>query len=259
MSRYHQVDQPSLIKYMFYPREHVKQPPENAFDFFVTVDEGVSIVCRFHIGNQAWPWILLFHGNGEVASDYDEIAPLYHRRGINLVVADYRGYGASDGIPTFANLVKDAHTLFRAIEQKIIDQGFQKEIWLMGRSLGSISVLELCSRYPDSFEGMIIESGFTCVTKIIDHLGLPFVDIDLMDLEKECIDKAESIQVPALIIHGGLDNLVPLWQAEELYQYLGTSNKKIVIVPGGDHNNLMLIGMDIYFGSIQQFVYTAVE
>ncbi len=30
----------------------------------------------------------------------------------------------------------------------------------MGRSLGSVSVLELSKRYPNDFAGLIIESGF---------------------------------------------------------------------------------------------------
>ena len=41
----------------------------------------------------------------------------YHRKGINLVVADYRGYGASNGVPTFSNLISDAHCIYQAVKQ----------------------------------------------------------------------------------------------------------------------------------------------
>lgn len=111
MPDYSQIDRSPLIGFLFYPRRDFTPCPQGAFDFFVPVDQGVSISCRFYLRDKAWPQILYFHGNGEVVSDYDEIAPFYHARRINLIVADFRGYGASDGSPTFTNLVQDAHRI----------------------------------------------------------------------------------------------------------------------------------------------------
>jgi pimeloyl-ACP methyl ester carboxylesterase len=120
-----------------------------------------------------FPWILFFHGNGEVVSDYDDIAPFYGRLGLNLTVADYRGYGASSGEPTFTNLVEDAHLIFSAVRKELSSKGFSENLWIMGRSLGSISALELGYHYGDQIQGLVIESGFASVTGLIRHLGLP--------------------------------------------------------------------------------------
>ena len=88
MPDYAQVDNPSTLRFIFYPRKSTTPCPENAFDVPIPVGSNVSITCRFYKGLAEWPWILFFHGNGEVVSDYDDIAPLYHRKKLNLVVAD---------------------------------------------------------------------------------------------------------------------------------------------------------------------------
>src|SRR4030065_1832163 len=99
MIDYSLIDQPFLLQYIFYPRKDFTPCPQNAFDLSVRVGEGIFISCRFYMGHRQGPWILFFHGNGEVVSDYDEISSLYHQKNLNLIVADYRGYGASGGGP----------------------------------------------------------------------------------------------------------------------------------------------------------------
>ena len=99
MPDYSEIDNSPALQYIFYPRTTHSKPPFNAFDKVIPVDEDVAITCRFYKGNDAWPWIVFFHGNGEVVSDYDNIAPFYTKRELNLVVTDYRGYGASTGTP----------------------------------------------------------------------------------------------------------------------------------------------------------------
>jgi hypothetical protein len=73
MIDYSQVDHSLLLQYIFYPRKDFTPCPQNAFDHSVPVGEGIFISCRFYMGHSKGPWILFFHGNGEVVSDYDEI------------------------------------------------------------------------------------------------------------------------------------------------------------------------------------------
>jgi len=189
-----------------------------------------------------------------VVSDYDEIAPLYREKRINLVVADYRGYGASGGSPTFTTLVQDAHRLFAAVQEELSLKDFQGDLWVMGRSMGSISALELAYHYPDKMRGIIIESGFASVTRLIRHLRLPSFGINLEPIEQERLPMIKKISVPALIIHGEFDTLVPLQEAKDLFAYLGSSQKELVIIPGADHNSVMYFGLQKYFAAIQEFI-----
>ncbi len=254
MPDYSLIDQPSTLMYIFFPREDSTLCPENAFDLLAPVDDHVSIHCRFYKGNQEWPWILFFHGNGEVVSDYDDIAPLYHQRSLNLVVADYRGYGNSNGVPTLTDLIQDAHALFREIKKELSKKGLKSDLWIMGRSLGSISAFELAYRYQDTIRGLIIESGFPSVVRIMMHLGIPIHDVNLETIDRECLEMIQKIFIPTLIIHGERDTLVPLREARDIFNHLGTDEKELLIIPSASHNDIMLVGFQKYFDAIQRFI-----
>jgi len=250
---YSLIDRSPACEYIFYPRRDVTECPENAFDLLVPVEDDVSVLCRFYGGDANGPWILFFHGNGEVVSDYDEVAPLYNKKGLSIVVADYRGYGVSGGFPTLAALVRDAHVLFKAVTDELAKRGFRPHLWVMGRSLGSISALELASKHQDAIRGLIIESGFTSVVRIIKHLNIPVHGVALEGIDHECVEKVKRIRLPALIIHGEWDTLVPSKEAEDLYRNLGSDHKELVVIPSADHNDVLFVGFETYFRALQTF------
>ena len=254
MINYSLIDHPSILRFIFYPRKDFTFCPKNGFDLSVVVGEGASIFCRFYMGHHEWPWILFFHGNGEVVSDYDEISPFYHQKKLNLVVADYRGYGVSSGIPTLTNLAQDAHAIFKRVKEELSMKNLSKDLWVMGRSLGSISALELAYHYQKEMRGLIIESGFPSVVRIMTHLGIPAHGMDLEKLDQECLERIQKIFVPTLIIHGEQDWLVPLENAKDIYQHLGTKEKELLIIPAATHNDIMFVGLQDYFNSLRQFI-----
>jgi hypothetical protein len=254
MPDYSEIDNSPALSYIFYPRDYQSQPLRNAFDKEIIVAKDIAITCRFHEGDDDWPWIVFFHGNGEVVSDYDNISPLYTKHKLNLVVADYRGYGSSGGNPTLTDLVHDAPILFKAIKEELSQRGQREDVWLMGRSLGSISALELAYNHLDQIKGLIIESGFPSITRLILHLGIPAGKIELEPIYEACISMVRKITAPTLIIHGEYDMLVPLREAEDLHKNIGAHDKELIIIPGADHNDIMFVGFDEYFGAIQRFI-----
>jgi len=254
MIDYSPLDQPFLRQFVFYPRTDFTPCPRNAFDHLVRVADDVSISCRFYRGQDEWPWLLFFHGNGEVVSDYDEISPFYHQRKVNLAVADYRGYGASGGTPTLTDLVHDAHLIYKEVREELSRRNLRKNVWVMGRSLGSISGLELAYHYQNEAQGLILESGFPSVVRIMSHLGIPVQDPGLEKIDRECLERIKKISLPVLIIHGGRDSLVPLENAKEIYRHLGTKEKKLLVIPFATHNDILAVGLKDYFEAIQHFV-----
>jgi uncharacterized protein len=256
MVNYSQIDAPDLLQYIFYPRPDVTTPPENAVDFSVNVEPDIRVGCRFYQGEPSWPSILFFHGNGEVASDYDDLAPLYLTRGINLIVADYRGYGNSGGSPTLTDIAGDCHSVLSRTNEILQEKGFSRDLIIMGRSLGSISALEIASAHADRVKGMIIESGFTCILSIIFRLGLPLRgDFEgREEIEGQCDAIAKKVAVPALVIHGEEDSLVPVEEGRNLYQILSSMDKKLVIIEDADHNTIAFVDIDRYFQEIEDFV-----
>jgi hypothetical protein len=219
----------------------------------VPVELGVSISCRFYPASAGSPCILYFHGNGEVACDHDWIVPLYNRQGIGLFVADYRGYGLSDGRPTFSNMTADAHSIFDFFLKTVRSSGHSELLFLMGRSLGSHSAAELAFHYPEHLRGLIVESGSPNIARLASLFGLS--SERLAGLRETISARIQAITLPALIIHGECDSLIPLNEAITLYEGIGSQEKRLVIIPAADHNDIMLVGMEQYFAAIKDFVF----
>lgn len=256
MSYYYLLDQPHILRYAFFPSKEVSKSPDYAFDLAVPVEENIHVSCRCFIGDPGYPSLLYFHGNGEVASDYDMIAPYFFRLcAVNLLVAEFRGYGASNGSPTFAGLISDAHPILNFVSEELLKRGFREEIWIMGRSMGSVPALELANHYPEKIHGLIIESGFPCAARIVRRLQLPMSETDLKVLEDECLQKIRKITLPALIIHGEQDSLVSVQEAYTLERELGSAEKRLYIIPGADHNSVMADDINGYFKAIRDFIH----
>ncbi len=251
---YSLLDQPQILQFVFYPREDYSPPPRNAVDHSVPVQKDTSIGCRFYPTSKSAPSILYFHGNGEVVSDYDDVAPFYNRLDINLFVADYRGYGRSDGTPSFSNTVADSHVVFKYFRDTLKKAGYTGSLFVMGRSLGSLSATELAASYPADLKGLIIESGFASAGKFLRYLDTFSSFTRLDEFEKANLDKLRSITIPILIIHGEWDEIIPFEQAEIFYQNVGSKDKKLLRIPHAGHNDIMPVGMEQYFQAIKEFV-----
>lgn len=112
---YSLLDHTPLGSSLFVPRPVWEPPPADTSDIAIPVDVGIALAARFYRSSPQAPTILFFHGNGEVAVEYDSLAPHYRQIGVNLIVVEYRGYGASDGFPSFATMLSDAHTVLRSV------------------------------------------------------------------------------------------------------------------------------------------------
>jgi alpha-beta hydrolase superfamily lysophospholipase len=250
---YSVLDRPEILQFIFYPRRDWMPPPPDATDFLVPVDEGVSISCRFYPAAPGSPSILYFHGNGEVAGEHDWIAQLYSREGIGLFVADYRGYGRSDGAPSFSSMTADAHAICSFFLETVRSWGGSGPLFLMGRSLGSHSAVELAFHYPETFRGLIVESGSSNITRLLELFGLR--SGRLTALGEAISARIPAITLPALVIHGEWDSLIPLDEAITLCERIGSQEKRLVVIAGADHNSVMAIGVEQYFGAIREFVF----
>lgn len=252
---YSALDRPEILSFVFYPRRDFSKAPPTASDHLIPVDKDVSISCRFYTHGQSSPSIIYFHGNGEVVSDYDDIAPMYNELGINLFVADYRGYGASQGRPTFSNTVSDAPIIFKAFVNILDDSRYTGDVFVMGRSLGSVSAIEIAHRHQEEMKGLIIESGFASVVNLLSMLGFPFEALGIEDAGFPNLAKIRAITVPTLIIHGEYDSLIPPAEGEALFHNVAAEDKRLVIIPRASHNDIMWVGRERYFQSIKEFVF----
>jgi len=255
------LDEPEILEVVFpvvyspfYFSDDTRDLLPNGVSRFIEVDEGTEISCGFWNKGREYPTILYFHGNGETVAGHGCIAEFYIQRGINFFVVDYRGYGLSGGKPTITNLVRDPHAIFKGFTKIIQEEGYRKNLFLMGRSLGSIPAIELAYHYQGQFKGLIIESGTASNLRRI-WTYLETTEIERIASEKFLnVEKIKSITIPTCIIHGEYDHVIPVQEGMDLYQMSGASDKDILIVSEADHNNLMLLGHKQYFQKIEEFV-----
>lgn len=255
---YEKLDQPAVRGLIFHPRSDWQPPPAPAFDREVEVESGVKLPLRFHLGaaEAAAANLLFFHGNGEVAADYDELAPRFNAAGINLVVAEYRGYGAAGGEPSVAAMICDARKLLPVVRATLAEAGKTGRLGLMGRSLGSVPAIDLAVSAPaGEVEGLIIESGIAPTIPLLLGLG---VDLQAAGLTSEAdgfrnVQKIALFEKPTYILHAQFDEIIPLGLAEELQACCGAQSKEFQMVPGADHNNIIERVGDLYFQALARF------
>ena len=70
------MNKTNLINSIFYPRKSFI--PSDGDDVLIAVEENVNVAVRLFLSNKSNPTILYFHGNAELAQEYNSIAKLYN-------------------------------------------------------------------------------------------------------------------------------------------------------------------------------------
>ena len=254
-------DAPPIRSILFYPRsaQPLKHPKADIVDGTIPVEENVVLGYRLYINRQdEAPLLLFFHGNGEIAADYNQISTLFLNLGLSMLVVDFRGYGWSTGEPRVKYLISDAVPVIEALADLRAnhDLSTTSPLYVMGRSLGSVSAIEATHAHPELVSGLIIESGFAQLPPVLARLGIPVQwQANLPDPIGN-LRKMTDIEVPLLIIHGENDSLIPPANGQKLYDASPASIKLIERIQGVGHNNL-LVKRDIYFNAIREFLKKA--
>jgi pimeloyl-ACP methyl ester carboxylesterase len=254
---YSDLDRPEILMFLFHPRPEWGRADrgQDWEDLLIPVEDGVLIGARLHGGGRSDPTILFFHGNGEIVSDYDEMGPVYHGMGINLLAVDYRGYGRSTGKPSVTAMMRDCHLVFDFVGRWLKENGYSGPLILMGRSLGSASVLELAFHYEGQVHGLIVESGFAYVGPLLQLLG---INTAAMGFREEAglgnEEKIRGFKKPTLIIHAEQDHIIPFSDGRALYDACQSPEKTFLKIPGANHNDIFLRGLSEYLAAVKALV-----
>ena len=118
---------------VFYPRKAISHSKDSAeqISLCFQIDESVKVCGIFYKSSKEAPTILFFHGNGEIAQDYQDLAPIYRSRGINFLVVDFRGYGESTGESTFSNMISDSHIIFQEVRKFLTEKDYTGSLILL--------------------------------------------------------------------------------------------------------------------------------
>jgi fermentation-respiration switch protein FrsA (DUF1100 family) len=248
------LDRPEILMGLFHPRPEYRSiaGAANTTDVSIPMESNVRVSARFHMKEKSAPNILFFHGNGEIAGDYDELGPIYNRMGMNFLVVDYRGYGASTGSPTVSTMMLDCHAIFEFTKGWLGENGYGGAFIVMGRSLGSASALELITHYRDRINGLVLESSFADTGTLLEFLGINAAEIGFRE-EKgfRNLDKIRAWDKSTLVIHSEYDHFFPFSEGQALYDACPSPHKTLLKILGANHNDIFMRGFEPYMRAVQ--------
>jgi hypothetical protein len=257
---YSKIDRVEINSVLFYPCRDLTAIEGNTFvkEISIPLKSGEVISgIRAHPDNSEGS-ILFFHGNGEIASDYIDIASIFQQMNISFICVDYRGYGKSSGYPGASSMIDDAHDIFEYIRD--LTRGEKNVFIIMGRSLGCVSALEIAASYENEIDGLIIESGFAQTLLLLKTLG---ADAGYLGIkEEDGFDNGRKIgffSKPLLIIHAMEDFLIPISQAQILFDIATSPHKTFLKIPNAGHNDIFFQGMKDYLTEINKLIKTAAK
>lgn len=250
---YSLLDRPEILRGLFHPRPEFGRSMAQSghTDIMVPVDNEIAVGARFHMADKSACNILFFHGNGEIVADYDEFGQIMNQLRINFLAADYRGYGRSTGLPTATAMMRDCHTIFSYVKNWLNKNGYRGPLVLMGRSLGSASVLELAVHHAAGIDGLIVESGFAYTGPLLALLGINIAAFEFEEAKGFCNrDKIKSFHKPTLIIHAEKDHIIPFTDGESLYEACPAAEKTLLKIPKANHNDIFMHGIKDYLAAV---------
>ncbi|OQY59331.1 MAG: alpha/beta hydrolase [Desulfobacteraceae bacterium 4572_88] len=243
------LDKAEVSIFLFHPRYSLRMSDR---DMAIPVGNDIVVGAKFHMTKKSAPNILFFHGNGEIVADYDDIGQMYEQLGINFLPVDYRGYGHSTGKPKASLIMQDCHVIFKYVKKWLKENAYTGRMILMGRSLGSASVLEIAAHHKKQFDALIIESGFAHTGPLLRLLG---TDIHSLNLSEDKgfrnLDKIREVATPTLIIHAEHDHIIPFSDGQALYDICPAEDKTLLKIPEANHNDIFLRGSSDYMTAIK--------
>lgn len=179
------------------------------------------------------PALLYFYGNGEcLGGSHDKLNAL-RRRGVNVLMVDYLGYGQSEGTASETGCKAAALAAYEHLATRTdIDP---RKILIGGFSLGGAVAIDLAAKKPCS--GLMVCCSFTSLPEMAwsryPMLALPFL-LRHKFPSREAIAK---VKVPTLVSYGALDRLIPPAMSDALASSAGGPVVRIAM-KGAGHDDI---------------------
>lgn len=248
----------SLVRKMLYYPERLEQdaplPPyaQGAEEIRFETEDSITIHGLYWKAKPGRPTILFFHGNAQTVFEWSlvrqDLAPL----DCGLFLIDYPGYGKSSGIPTEGALYESGKG---ALNWLVNHENIPLEqIIVFGKSLGGgVATRTVLGK---NVKGLVLESTFCSIPSVAKIL-LPMLPeravfkTERYDNQKRII----SIQVPIIVIHGRLDNIVPAREGQKLFE-LANEPKELFMIDNAGHNDASMVAGSSYHEKLNSWLDT---
>ncbi len=254
-----------------YPRRRVHTIPENnlaTVKSFDNLDLAAELVMQTH---ESHKWAVLIHSYRTDHTVMHKFGQRYFSRGYNLLYPDNRAHGNSGG--AFIGMgYLDRLDILAWIEY-ILKMDPEAEIILHGLSMGASTALMVSGIDDpalDHVRAVIADCGpasaesyLTNKLKQRFHLP-PFPLLPIANIaakiaagyyleEASTVEFAKKSRTPALIIHGDVDESVPVNNAYTLYDAVPV-RKELLIVKGAGHSECSVVDPEEYWITVSNFI-----
>lgn len=269
-----------------------------------TARDGTKIGCVYVAptapradAEPAGPSLLMLRwgGNAELAADVvrpgSPFEELVASGVVRLVLADYRGFGWSEGSPSLSVLRADAEDLYIALPDLLSAWGSPAPsaapLAVMGRSVGSHCALHLAALHAERLAGLVLDSPSAChwpleqvpaecwqgLSDSLASAGLQLLPARgpkrmycpccsepraaRAQAAREAawldpLDVMGAVDTRLLILGGTADTMCPRPQVEALFAESPAQQKEMVWLPGLGHNELGL--SETYWQELARFL-----
>jgi fermentation-respiration switch protein FrsA (DUF1100 family) len=180
--------------------------------------------------------VLVANGNAGNRSLRAPLARALARRGLAVLLFDYRGYGGNPGRPSEAGLALDA----RAARGFLVERCGVPRARLLyyGESLGAAVVVELATEHPPG--GLALRSPFTDLASV-GRIHYPFLPVRTLLCDRyRLVEHLARVKVPTTVVYGSRDSIVPPAQSRAVAD-AARGPTRVREIRGADHNDLALL------------------
>jgi len=176
--------------------------------------DNIELLSWFHKKNiKDYKTILFLHGNAGTLENRIHKINHFKDMDINFLLLAWRGFSGNEGKPTELGLYEDAKSAIRWLNLQGVSEN---NIIIYGESLGTGVATEI-AQYKN-FAGIILESPFTSMIDAAKE-KYPYLPVKLLLKDRyESDKKIKNIKIPILIMHGKVDNIVPFYMGEKMYE-----------------------------------------
>ncbi len=197
---------------------------------------------------QARGTVLFMHGNAGNISHRLESIRIFNRLGLSVLIFDYRGYGRSEGAPSEAGILRDAHAAWRHLALELGEPAHR--IIVFGRSMGGAPATAVAAEHAPG--ALILESSFTSIPDLAAELywWLPARRLARVSFDTRAL--LAHVRAPVLVVHSRDDEIIGYAHAEALYAAAGTPRQLLTL--RGDHNSGFASSGETYTGGLRAFL-----
>lgn len=233
-----------LQRQLIYFPDSTRVPPagdviDGARDVTLRTSDGLALGAWFVPARSAWDMhmaVLVAPGNGGNRLGRAPFAAELSRRGLAVLLMDYRGYGGNPGSPSEDGLAMDAMAAALLLDDLGYPAG--RTIYF-GESLGTGVVAALQARRTPA--GLVLRSPFTELADVGAH-HYPWLPVRMLLKDRFNVTELLSDSaVPMTVIYGDRDSVVPSDLSARVANEATTLFERVVI-RGADHNDAVMFG-----------------